>query len=139
MQKNSDEGYLNELNEKIEQLRTENDELTMAVAEYTAMQQALRDEMRVSKHLQTENDELTEIHNAQAICAEQFAAAMAENVLLREAVSTAIKYRTAMGGSFTQWFDAVQTILDKALNSTPQTAKLQATLDTPVENGGNDG
>ncbi len=46
-------------------LQTENDELTMAVAEYTVMHEALKDEMRVSKRLM---DALENMTDADAIC-----------------------------------------------------------------------
>ncbi len=39
-----------------------------------------------NEQLQAEIDELTEIHNAQAICAEQFATTMADNQRLRDAL-----------------------------------------------------
>lgn len=35
------------------------------------------------RELEAENEELREIHNAQAICAEEFATVMAENAILK--------------------------------------------------------
>jgi hypothetical protein len=91
-----------------------------------------------------ENEQIIDIHNEQAVCAEKFATTMAENVLFRDAlksVATRRNYCLEDDEHGETWFRydplddpldgtfAPYLVAEKALNSTPRTAKLQAVLD----------
>ncbi len=86
------------------------------------------------------NEQIIDIHNEQAVCAEKFATTMAENVLLGDALKSVATRRNyclednehgetwfiydPLDGTFAPYIAA-----EIALNSTPQTTKLTAVLD----------
>ncbi|MDA3807260.1 MAG: hypothetical protein PF440_05020 [Thiomicrorhabdus sp.] len=108
-----------------------------------------RDEaLRLLGEKMKENEEIIDIHNEQAVCAEKFATTMAENVLFRDALKSVASRRNycleddehgetwfrydplddPLDGTFAPYL-----VAEKALNSTPRTAKIQAILEAAIK------
>jgi hypothetical protein len=115
------------LQAEVDKLRFERDEALMI----------LREKMK-------ENEQIIDIHNEQAVCAEKFATTMAENVLLGDALKSVATTRDYCLEDYCledehreTWFRygpldgtfAPYIVAEIALNVTLETAKIQAILD----------